>query len=58
MPDAWSRPREVLFYDDGTAPATPGPVSSGAVPMRGGRPETKAWHLLPEDLTDSHRVAS
>jgi phosphotransferase family enzyme len=55
VPDAWSA-REVLFYDT-VAPATP----AGSL-LRcfdaGQSPQTSAWHLLLEDVTDSHRVAS
>ena len=55
VPEAWAA-REVLFYDT-VAPATPaGPL------LRcfdaGQSPQTKAWHLLLEDVTDSHRIAT
>lgn len=55
VPEAWAA-RELLFYDT-VAPATPaGPL------LRcfdaGQSPQTKAWHLLLEDVTDSHRIAS
>ena len=55
VPEAWAA-REVLFYDT-VAPATPaGPL------LRcfdsGQSPQTKAWHLLQEDVTDSHRIAT
>jgi hypothetical protein len=55
VPDAWSA-REVLFYDT-VAPATPAGLLLRCFDA-GRSPETKAWHLLLEDLTDSHRVAS
>jgi len=55
VPEAWAA-REVLFYDT-VGPATPaGPL------LRcfdaGQSPQTKAWHLLLEDVTDSHRIAT
>ena len=55
VPEAWAA-REVLFYDT-VAPATPaGPL------LRcfdaGQSPQTKAWHLLLEDVTDSHCIAT
>ncbi|MBX9946539.1 MAG: aminoglycoside phosphotransferase family protein [Reyranella sp.] len=55
VPEAWAA-REVLFYDT-VAPATPaGPL------LRcfdaGQSPQTKAWHLLLEDVTDSHCIAA
>ena len=55
VPEAWAG-REMLFYDT-VAPATP----AGSL-LRcfdaGQSPETRAWHLLLEDVTDSHRIAS
>lgn len=55
LPEAWQG-REVLFYDT-VAPATPaGPL------LRcfdaGQSPQTKAWHLLLEDVTNSHHIAT
>ena len=44
------------FYDT-VAPATPAGLLLRCFDA-GRSPETKAWHLLLEDLTDSHRVAS
>jgi hypothetical protein len=47
---------EVAFYRD-IAPAMP----AGVVPRcfeAGLNDETKAWHLLLEDLTDTHRIAT
>ncbi len=55
VPDWWSA-REVLFYDT-VAPATPAGLLLRCFDA-GWSPGTKAWHLLLEDLTDSHRVAS
>ena len=55
VPEAWSA-REVLFYDT-VAPATPASSLLRCFDA-GWSPETKAWHLLLEDMTDSHCIAA
>ena len=55
VPEAWQA-REVLFYDT-VAPATPAGLVLRCFDA-GQSPQTKAWHLLLEDMTDSHRIAA
>jgi len=55
MPEAWEG-RELLFYDT-VAPATPAGLLLRCFDA-GQSPQTKAWHLLLEDVTDSHRIAT
>ena len=55
VPEAWSA-REVLFYDT-VAPATPAGLLLRCFDA-GQSPQTKGWHLLLEDVTESHRIAT
>lgn len=55
MPEAWAA-REVLFYK------TVAPATRAGLLLRcfdaAQSPQTKAWYLLLEDVTDSHRIAT
>ena len=55
VPEAWAA-REVLFYDT-VAPVTPASSLLRCFDA-GWSPESKAWHLLLEDMTDSHCIAA
>ena len=54
MPEEWRR--EVQFYDT-VAPASPPDLLLRCFDA-GQLPRTKAWYLVLEDVTDSHRVAT
>ena len=53
--EAWSA-RERVFYDT-MAPATPAALLPRCFDT-GQSPQTRGWHLLLEDLTDSHHIAA
>lgn len=55
VPEAWGA-GEKRFYET-VAPATPAGLLLRCFDT-GQSPQTKAWHLLLEDVTDTHRIAT
>src|SRR5262245_15406673 len=54
--EGWSGPKEVAFYSQVAAAMPPGLVPRCFEAHW--EEETKSWHLILEDLTDSHAIAT